>query len=301
MNIIFFGTTDTGRHCLEKMLKANLPVKGIITGFPDFEVSYSKSKVSNCRYSSFDDLEKQYGIPVIYYSRKFDEDMIQKISSWSPMLFVVIGWYHIIPMKICQLAEKGVIGVHWSLLPKYRGGSPLVWAMINGEKETGASLFYFDAKIDAGPVIAQKSVRINKDDNVAQLIDNLNMISGDLVVEKIPQILAGQTVAWEQDEALATYYSPRLPNDGKINWKWGARKIYNFIRAQTLPYPCAFTKYNNQKISIVSASDRPVNGRHVRVLCGDGNWLWLKKILVAEEGKIRDAFSYFQSEIIDFQ
>lgn len=300
MSIVFFGTTDTGRHCLDAMLKAHLPVRGIVTGLREFEISYAKEKVRNVRHRNFADFQHEYGIPVLHFERRFDEEIVRTLASWQPQLFVVIGWYHLIPARVRVLAPLGTVGIHWSLLPKYRGGSPLVWAMINGERETGASLFYLEDKVDTGDLIAQERVVIAEHEEVGDLIRKLNEVSGKMAVEHVPQILNGTAKRRQQDESAATYFPPRSPKDGEIDWSWPARRIYDFIRAQTLPYPCAFTFWKGCLIKIVKATLRPQREQHVHVQTGNGEWLGLEKILVEEENTMKNAKAYFQLEEIRF-
>ncbi len=300
MSIVFFGTTDTGYHCLEQMLLAGLPVTGVVTGLPEFEISYAKGRVQNRRHRNFLLFQQRFGIPVLTFARKFDEAILSTLASWQPQLLVVIGWYHLIPERVRTLARQGAVGIHWSLLPKYRGGSPLVWAIINGESETGASLFYLEDKVDAGRIIAQAPVAIGEHENVAHLIEKLNTVSGRIVVEHVSGILRGTAASWPQDEARATFFRPRLPEDGLIDWRWPAKRIYDFIRAQTLPYPCAFSNYRGQRIRIVSATVQPRSGEHVRVRAGDGGWLGLENILIGDDETIRPALSFFGAPEIRF-
>jgi len=301
MSIVFFGTTDTGHHCLAQMLRAGLPVSGMVTGLPEFEISYAQAKVQNLRYRSFQDLAEAFGVPLLTFQRKFDEKILRTLQQWQPQLLVVIGWYHLIPARVRALAPRGAVGVHWSLLPKYRGGSPLVWAMINGETQTGASLFYLEERVDTGNIIAQQAVAIDEHDDVQQMIAKLNAISGRLVVEHLPRLLQGTATSWPQDEAAASYFRPRSPADGEIDWRWPARRIYDFIRAQTLPYPCAFTFYRGQPLRLVKAVLHPQAGLHVAVRAGDGRWLGLETILVEEETQARNARDYFGQDEIVFE
>jgi methionyl-tRNA formyltransferase len=300
MSIVFLGTTDTGWLCLDEMVEAGLPVRGIVTMAREFEISYARNKVQNLRHRSFQNFQTEFGIPLLTFARKFDSAILQNIADWQPRLFVVIGWYHIIPARVRQLASLGAVGIHWSLLPKYRGGSPLVWAILNGERETGASLFYLDEKVDAGKIVAQVKVPIGEHEEVVGLIEELNRASRRLVVEHIPAILQGTATAWEQDEASATFFPPRSPEDGQIDWQWPARRIYDFIRAQSLPYPCAFTFYQGNKISIMKASLQLQAGLHVRVRAGDGDMLGLELILTNNENESRRAIEYFDSDEIKF-
>lgn len=301
MSIVFFGTTDTGHHCLAQMLRAGLPVSGMVTGLPEFEISYAPGKVQNLRHRSFQDLAEAFSIPQLTFQRKFDEAILQTLRQWQPQLLVVIGWYHLIPASVRALAPLGAVGVHWSLLPKYRGGSPLVWAMLQGEAETGASLFYLEDKVDTGRIVAQDAVAIGADDDVRQMIAKLNLLSGRLVVEHLPRVLQGTASSWPQDEAAATYFRPRGPADGEIDWRWPAQRLYDFIRAQTLPYPCAFTFHCGQRVRLVKATLSPRRGAHTAVRAGDGRWLGLETILAEEETEVRNARDFFGEDEIAFE
>ncbi|MDZ7269734.1 MAG: methionyl-tRNA formyltransferase [candidate division KSB1 bacterium] len=301
MSIVFFGTTDTGHYCLAQMLAAGLPVAGVVTGPPEFEISYAKGKVQNLRHRSFHDLAAACNLPLLTFQRKFDEDVVQTLRQWQPQLLVVIGWYHLIPARVRALAPLGAVGMHWSLLPKYRGGSPLVWAMIQGEAETGASLFYLEDRVDTGPLVAQEAVTIGAHDDVQEMIARLNRISGRLVVEHIPRILQGTARSWPQDESRATYFPPRSPADGQIDWRWPAQRLYDFIRAQTLPYPCAFTHYRGERVRLVKATLAPRRGLHTAVRAGDGRWLGLETILVAEETEVKNARDFFGRDEVVFE
>ena len=299
MSIVFFGTTDTGWHCLNEMIRAQLPVRGIVTGLQEFDISYAKERVRNLRHRSFNNFADEYGIPVLTFTRKFEEEITRTIASWQPQLFVVIGWYHLIPARVRALAPLGTVGVHWSLLPKYRGGSPLVWAIINGENETGASLFYLEDKVDVGAIVAQTRVSIGQDDEVGTMIERLNIASGALVTAHVPRLLQGTAQRWPQDESQATFFPPRAPEDGCINWAWPARRIYNFIRAQTIPYPCAFTFYQQHKVKIVQATLQPRAGEHVFVRASDGAWLGINTVWLEDESAACRALDFFSNAAMD--
>ena len=293
MSLVFFGTTDTGWHCLQALVDAGVPISGIITGSREFEISYAREKVVNLRHRSFDHFTRDHDIPVYHFERRFDEQVMAALRGWQPRLIVVAGWYYLIPERVRVLAVRGTVGVHWSLLPKYRGGSPLVWAMINGEHETGVSLFHMENTIDTGPIVGQAKAVIEEHDDVAAMIAKLNALSGALVAEQVPLLLAGTASAVPQNETEATYLPPRSPEDGRIDWRQPARQIYNFIRAQTRPYPCAFTEHQGQRIRILSATLTPHPDRHVRIRCGDGNWLGLDRLITADDRELV-AIEYFK-------
>ena len=158
-----------------------------------------------------------------------------------------------VPEVIRRIPPKGVAGIHASLLPKYSGGAPLVWAIINGEQEAGLTLFYFDEEVDSGDIIDQRRVEILLNDTIATLYSRIEE-EGLLLLEKmLPQIAEGTAPRTIQKEKERTIFPQRKPEDGKINWSYPSLTIYNFIRAQTKPYPGAFTFIKGKKLTIWEA------------------------------------------------
>ena len=158
-----------------------------------------------------------------------------------------------IPDAILKLAKKGAMGIHGSLLPKYRGNAPFVWAMINGEKETGVSLFYFEKGIDEGDIVARKEFPIEENETIKDVLEKARTASVDILLEYLPMIANGTAPKIPQDHSQATIFPKRTPEDGLIDWSWNAKRIKDFIRAQTKPYPGAFTIINNKKIVLWDA------------------------------------------------
>lgn len=208
------------------------------------------------------------------------EEVITKIN---PDLCFLIGWYWIIKEKILNMASYGFVGIHGSLLPKYRGWAPLVWPIINGEKESGISLFYLDNGLDSGDIIAQKKFLINVEDTIEDVLSKAERLAEIILIEYGPLLLNGKAPRTKQNDELASYCSKRTPSDGKIDWKDTNINIYNFIRAQTEPYPGAFCySENNQKIIINKAKLFPyeyygvpglvvqINKESAIVTCGKG-------------------------------
>jgi methionyl-tRNA formyltransferase len=155
-----------------------------------------------------------------------------------------------------------VAGIHASLLPKYRGGAPLVWAIINGEKTTGVSLFYFDQGVDTGDVIAQKKIEISDTDDIRTVYEKATLAAVDVLRESLPLIREGQAPRIPQDHANATIFPQRKPEDGLIDWTRTPDEIRNFIRAQTRPYPGAFTVLEGKKVTIWDADIVDLNSEN---------------------------------------
>ena len=170
------------------------------------------------------------------------------IKNDQPYLVIVVSWYWIIPPDVIDTVTGGFIGVHASLLPKYRGNAPLVWAILMGEKRTGVSLFYFNDGIDTGDIIGQIAFSIEKNETIADLLHKAETATRELLSKFVPQLIKGTAPRKKQLQNNATYVSLRRPEDGRIDWKLPAKNIYDFIRAQTRPYPGAYTILPDGKI-----------------------------------------------------
>jgi methionyl-tRNA formyltransferase len=145
---------------------------------------------------------------------------------------------------------KYAINLHGSLLPKYRGRTPHVWAIINGENETGITAHIMEEGCDTGDIVLQKKIKILEDFSGADILNEFKNIYPEMILELIGQIENKKIKRVEQDNSKATYFGKRTPEDGQINWNWHKERIYNWVRAQAYPYPGAFSYMNNQKIII---------------------------------------------------
>lgn len=252
--VVFFGASALGHACCRSLLERGVQVAGIVTSPSTFTISYAKNGVTNVTHQSFDDLARRYRLPVVSVDKGMGgPELAQTIASWKPDLAIVIGWYYMIPKRIRDLFPLGVAGVHASMLPKYRGGAPLVWAIINGESSTGVSLFYFDDGVDTGDLVAQNKIRIGQDDTIATVYKRASAASVRLVSRYVPRMLNGTAPRQAQDHSEATVFPQRSPQDGLIDWSQSPTQIRNFIRAQTKPYPGAFTYINGKRVTIWSA------------------------------------------------
>ena len=218
---------------------------------------------------------------------------------------MVCGWYSILPGDIVNGEKKSFYGIHNSLLPKYRGGSPLVWAIINGERTVGSTLFRLNRGIDSGNIINQVTYKMSDDDTIREVLNYFDEYWSKNIGILFQKIIQGNIEEIFQDEDQATYCSQRISKDGQINWAWPAKRIHNFVRAQTKPYPCAYTILDDRKINIVKTRLASYNiyctpGQVIKrnlnqlcVGCGDNTAL---VILEAElDGQSDDLLSIFNS------
>lgn len=172
------------------------------------------------------------------------------VSSLRADLCVVAGWYWLIRESMLNSVRGGWIGVHNSLLPRYRGGSPLVWQILNGDAAAGFSVFQFTFGMDEGPVWAQGSVPIEPGDQVSDVLQKLEVATIATLRRVLPGIVAGVLRPVPQDHAQASYCAQRYPEDGRIDWALSARRVHDFVRAQSAPYPGAFTTIDGRRLTV---------------------------------------------------
>jgi methionyl-tRNA formyltransferase len=281
MRVVFLGSKALGASILNELYKiSSESLIGAIT--------FDDSNDSRSALNQFYDFAKRTG-KLLHVLNKAS-GLASAIEKLNPDICIVVGWYWVLKRELLESVPYGWLGIHASLLPKYRGGSPLVWAMINGETETGISLFYFDEGMDTGNIVAQRRIKIGFDYTIADLLSQVEQQSLEVIQEMYPRLLSGTAPSSKQDHTQATYTSLRNPSDGRIDWSNNATRIYNFVRSQTHPYPGAFFYCDGTLIRLWSAQlfEYPYFGApgqvvmvaddSVVVTCGDGTGLSLLKV-----------------------
>ena len=260
MRIILFGATQFSKELLLFLLNIeknnlirNLEIKAVFSIPENFAISYSDKKVRNYNFANLKETARKHNIK--YYeidsARKCIAYYYNTIKEIGPDIIFVAGWYHMIPKKIREIARYGAWGIHASLLPKYAGGAPLVWAIINGEKETGVTLFRLDDGVDDGDIIAQESFTINDKDTIKEVYKKAIKYSKKILNNVLSNIEEINFIP--QDKSNVKVYPQRCPEDGKIDWNRPANEIVNFIRAQTKPYPGAYSYMENKRVIVWEA------------------------------------------------
>jgi methionyl-tRNA formyltransferase len=295
MRIVFLGATGFGMRCLQAALEApGCEVVGVVTAPRTFAISYRPAGVTNVLHADAHAACAAAAVPCVDLppGGMKDEALWDTVRGWRPDAFLVAGWYHMVPKAWRALAPA--YGLHASLLPRYRGGAPLVWAMIRGEHETGITLFRFDDGVDTGPILAQARTGIAAEDTIATVYARIEQLGEGLLREVLPRLARGAAVEMPQDPAGASSFPQRGPEDGLIDWTWPAPRIYDFIRAQTRPYPGAFFLAGGRKVAVWSArvvtagpplapgEIRRVDGR---VLAGAGGASALELLQVQVDGR----------------
>lgn len=198
----------------------------------------------------------------------------------------VMAWQELLDAEALSVPTHGCVGRHLSLLPKRRGRAPVAWTLLHGLDETGVTLFWLDEGVDSGDVVAQRRVPVEREDEANDLHAKLTDATVALLEDVIPRFEDGEFPATPQDESEATYTHPRRPDMGLVDWTHGASRLYDFVRAQTHPYPGAFTYHRMDRVTAWHARIHhrtAVEGRpgevlallddgeyDLRVQCGEG-------------------------------
>jgi len=188
----------------------------------------------------------------VFQPEKIDKDLIDQIKKDKPDAIVVVAYGALIPNELLNLTKYGCINVHPSLLPKYRGASPIQEALLNGDKETGISIMKIDEKLDHGPVYLIKRVSIEDSDNFETLSKNLAVISAVLLTMVLTDIENGTLSPIKQSESNITFCRKITKEDGEIDWNMSAKQILNKIRALN-PWPSTYTRIKGKTLKIFEA------------------------------------------------
>ncbi len=250
MKVLFTGASKFGFRCLKEIVGLDgIEVCGVLTNPKTFNISYNKAGVNNVLHADVQTFAEEAGIPSYCMENNMKEEgLLQFIDKIQPDFAVVAGWYHMVPATLLEKFPWS--GLHASLLPDYSGGAPLVWAIINGEQQTGISFFLMDKGVDNGDIIGQAETEIVWEDTISTVYERIELLGVELLEKHLPDIASGTAKYIKQDESLRRVFPQRSEPDGLINWKLDAYDIYNFVRAQTRPYPGAFTFIGDHKMRV---------------------------------------------------
>jgi methionyl-tRNA formyltransferase len=197
------------------------------------------------------------GIPVHFPDDAKSPAVRDLVASYAPDFLFSFYYRFMIPPAILALAGRGALNLHGSLLPRYRGRAPVNWVLVEGETETGVSLHYMVEKPDAGALVDQERVAIAFADTAFTLYGKLEDAARRLLDRALPALAAGTANASPLDLSQGSYRGGRKPADGRIDWSWSPRRIYDLVRAVTHPYPGAFTTLRGRRLLVWWALPMP--------------------------------------------
>jgi methionyl-tRNA formyltransferase len=240
--LLFFGYSEVGYECLSLLLERGDNVVALITheDNPHEKIWFKTPAVA----------AREKGVPVFTPESVNTPEWRERIAALRPDLILSVYYRHMIGTKILGLPPLGAFNLHGSLLPKYRGRAPINWAVLHGEPRIGMTLHRMVKAADAGAIVDQDGVEIGPRDTAEQAFRKVLPCAKRVLARQIDALLAGTARETPQDEAQATYFTGRKPEDGRINWAQASRQIFNLIRAVTDPYPGAFTDVGDARLMV---------------------------------------------------
>ena len=253
LRIGVFAYSEVGYSCLEQLIRMGEDIV--------FVVSHKDNNNESIWFRSVSELAHKFNIPLLKPESIEGEKFINVISSFKPDVIFSFYFRRIFSEELLSIPSLGCINLHGSLLPAYRGRAPVNWVIINGEKETGVTFHYMTQKVDAGPIIVQKRIKIENDDTGLSLTRKIASCGAELLEDVVEGLHKQNLRSTTQDESKATYFGKRTPSMGRIDWQWDNEKIYNYVRALTSPFPGAFFVVEDKKCIIWQGEKKKCENR----------------------------------------
>jgi methionyl-tRNA formyltransferase len=250
MRTVWVSFDTIGRDCLEAAAGVGAPIVGVVT----LPGPIDPNRSGQC---AFDEVASSLGAALIETRDVNAPETVNAIRKLEPELIFVVGWSQIVRDPFIALASEGIFGMHPTLLPRHRGRAPIPWSILSGLARTGVTLFEIvDATADSGSIVGQVTLDVGADETATTLFARIAHAHVELTRELLPQLLAGTAPRIPQDPSRASSWPRRTPADGIIDWETRAPYLYDWVRAQTRPYPGAFTFLGQDRVIVWSA--RPV-------------------------------------------
>src|SRR5579871_2066310 len=274
MRLVFLGTPAFAVPTLERIVEAGHHVLAVVTQ-PDRPSGRGRQPSA----PPVKETAARLGLPVYQPERVRRPEAVEHLRALAPDVMVVVGSGKIIPKAVIDIAPLGIINVHASLLPKYRGAGPIQWAIVNGETRTGVTTMRIDAGLDTGDMLLKAETEIGAEENAIELGRRLAVLGADLLVETLQGLERGSIKPQKQDPTAATYAPILKKEDGLIDWTQPAQAIHNRVRGLQ-PWPGAYTRLRGSTLQIWRSRAHESDGgspgsvvslRPLAVACGSGS------------------------------
>ena len=301
MRVVFMGTPDIAATCLTRILEDGFQVVGVYTQ-PD----RPKGRGMKMVYSPVKEVALAHNLPVFQPENFREDETVEELKALQPDVVAVVAYGRILPQRVLDIAPKGFINIHASVLPQYRGSAPYQWAVLDGLAETGVTAMYLIREMDAGDMIDVSKTPIGPDETAGELLDRLAVLGAALLSKTLTNVESGQVTAVPQDHEKATY-APMLDKSMcPIDWSKTAQQVHDKVRGLH-PWPVATaeiagTKFKIHATKVVEGKGKPgeilgLTKTGLQIACGQGAVEILS--LQAEGGKRMAAPDYFRGHPLE--
>jgi methionyl-tRNA formyltransferase len=261
---VVFAYHDVGVRCLEALLSAGVTVPLVVT-VPD-------DPGETRWFASVAATAADYGLAVIAPADATGAELERRVAALKPDFIFSFYYRSLLGERLLGAARRGALNMHGSLLPKYRGRAPVNWAILRGERESGATLHYMVAQADAGDIVDQMSVPVLENDDARAVFAKVTVAAETILARSLPGLIAGTAPRRPQRAEPGQYFGRRRPEDGRIDWSWPARQVHDLVRAVAPPFPGAFAEVGGERWQIhrTRRSDRPAPGSGAWLFGADG-------------------------------
>ena len=251
---VVFGYSEVGQRCLQVLLEHGVKVPLVFT--------HQDQAGEQRWFASVAELANAHGLRTVTPAQPAAPEWLDEIRRLAPDYILAFYYRLMLPAPLLALARWGALNMHGSLLPRYRGRSPVNWAIANGETQTGASLHYMVDRPDAGPIVAQEAVAIGANDDALTVSLAVAAAATRVLRQALPAMAAGPPPGRPMDLAQGSYFGRRRPEDGRIQPDWPGLRVHAMIRAVAPPFPGAFIEAEGRRVVFASSRFTGESARH---------------------------------------
>ena len=239
---VVFANSNVGARCLAVLLAERIHIPLVVT---------HRTSPEDAAFENVEAIARAHALSVELAEDANAGGFAARVEALAPDFIFSFYYRQLLPERVLNAAQRGALNMHGSLLPKYRGRVPVNWAVIRGERETGATLHYMTARSDAGDIVDQQAVPILADDTAFEVLTKVTVAAELVLWRSLPALIRGDAPRHRQDPALATYFGRRRPEDGCIDWRDGAAAIHDLVRGVAPPYPGAYTALRGRALRLL--------------------------------------------------